>query len=183
MTESHEAFLQDIRAWVMLASSIPSTHVIPSDDTGVRPSLPYVTVGLTTYDVEVGTDEEIYEDDDGDLMVKAIGDRRATLSINAYGGQGADILALCHLSLSQPVVQRFLLEKSLGIQAMGGTQDLSALVDTRREKRFLKEFEITYAVELGQAEPETHFEELGMGIDLDSDPDFNDPINVTVEVD
>lgn len=180
----NESIIQDVRAWVLLATSLPAGKVIPVDDPGARPALPYLTVSLVTSDVEVGTDEELYElDDAGALRARVIGDRRATLSLNAYGLQGAELLALCHLSLSQPIVQRFLLAKKLGIQAMTGTQDISALVDTRREKRFIKDFEINYAIELNQVEFELALGQFSMGIELDGDPEFTEPLTVTVEVD
>lgn len=178
----YESLLQDVRAWVMLATSLPSEKVIPADDEGTRPALPYVTVNLTTYDIAVGSDETLYEvDDDDELRARAMGDRRTTVALNAYGRQGADLLALCGLSLSQPVVVRLLDEKKIGLQPLTGTQDISQLVDAVREKRFTRDFELTYGLELAQDEPEDALDTFGLSAELDADPDFTDPITVTVE--
>jgi hypothetical protein len=180
----YESLLQDVRAWVLLATSLPPDRVVPVDAAGTRRALPYITVGLTTYDIEVGTDETLYEVDDQDeLRARVSGDRRATVTLNAYGARGADLLGLCGLSLSMPIVQQFLEQKYIGLLPLTGTQDITQLVDTTREKRFFRDFELTYGIEHLQSEPVPAMDEFTMNTELDSDPDFNDPLTVTVEVD
>lgn len=182
MTDFHESLLQKVRDWVALATSLPDGRIIPDDDPGARAPLPYLTVGLSTIDIEEGTDETVYFEDDDELRAGVVADRRGTITINAFGRRGADLLALCHASLYQPMVKRFLEDRNIAIENSGGTQDVSQLVDGEREKRFVHDFDITYRFRVDQVEPEPHVETAEVEVETDADPEFSNPLEIDVEV-
>jgi hypothetical protein len=51
-----EQILQAIRAWLMAVTALTDAQVIPSDDKGPRPALPYVTVKVLAADIPIGRD-------------------------------------------------------------------------------------------------------------------------------
>lgn len=177
----YEDLMQAIRRWVMLSTSLPGERVIPADDPGTRPPMPYITVGFTTYDLELGTDEQrLSVSEDDELQVEVYGERQTSVSLNAYGRQGADLLALCHTSLSQPLAQRLLDKECVTLRAATATQDISALVDERIEKRFVKDFFATYAIQ-SSAQAMPHVEEVELDGALNSQT--HTPLPITLEVD
>lgn len=176
----NETILQAVRGWVQLATGLPSDRVIPADDAGVRPGLPYITVNLTTAGIGVGEDEEQFSGASGSLVSRVVGQRRATVTLNAYGRAGADLLEACQLTLRTPAVRAHLDAQRITVEDAGATMDVSELVDTRREKRFVKEFFLAYAVAApGEAIP--HMERFAGEFELDADPDPTDPLIVHVE--
>lgn len=180
MTATHESLLQAARAWVLLSTSLPAGQVIPAGDPGTRPPLPYITVALSTFDLEQGHDEQVLSVEAGKLKEAIRGDRRATLTLNAYGKRGADLLALCHVSLRQRVVQDHLDRARITLTPVGQTQDISHLVDTAIEKRFVKDFYLDYAFETGAVEIAS-LETFELEVEADDNPEFTNPITIHLE--
>lgn len=171
-----ESLLQDIMDWVELVTSLPHGRVIPVDDGGTRPALPYIDVKLMGLDNEIGSDETVYGVNSQDDLVAAVeGDREGTLTLNAYGRKGAELLAQCTASLRFPIVKRFMRDRKLAIRSAGATQDLSQLVADEREKRYAHDYFVGYSIRREQAEPEPHVE------NVEADIELNDS-NITVEV-
>lgn len=59
-TATEELILQGARAWLKATGSrggLTDAQVIPADDKGPRPSMPYLTLKLTASDIQVGEDE------------------------------------------------------------------------------------------------------------------------------
>lgn len=180
MTATHESLLQAARAWVLLATSLPTGQVIPTDDEGTRPPLPYITVALSMFDLEQGHDEQVLSVEAGKLKEAIRGDRRATLTLNAYGKRGADLLALCHVSLRQRVVQDHLDKARITLTPVGQTQDISHLVDTAIEKRFVKDFYLDYAfISVAQAVP--YLETFELEAEADDNVEFTNSFTVNLE--
>lgn len=180
MTSLHESLLQDVMDWVELATSLPRERVRPRDDASLRPPLPYITVAIIVMDIEVGTDEVRYFTRRNKLKVAVDAQRTATISLNAYGRRGADLLAQCQTSLSLPKVQRFLDERKITIRPNGGTQDISQLVDTEIEARFVRDFALEYRTRTFQRGSEPHVEEVEIAGELKSQT--HTPLPITLEV-
>jgi hypothetical protein len=53
---TREELLQAIRGWLMAGTSLTDLQVIPADDKGPRPALPYVTVKVLAADIPIGRD-------------------------------------------------------------------------------------------------------------------------------
>lgn len=231
-----ENILQACREWLKAsakAGGLTDSQVIPADDDGPRPPLPYLTVKLTTIDVSVGVDEDLpaladvltvtgggdgtsyavtvngeavtYDRADGATDAEAAtglaaaiaevehvsaeadeervivsarhgelttatadpnltleedaepvlgigGQRTAGLSVQGFGSATSDWLERAALRLRSPSIMEALDEAGLSVRAIGATSDLSRLLDTATEGRYLREFEIAYAV---RADPVT----------------------------
>jgi len=79
--------------WIVGVTGYSTAEVIPSDDTGPRPALPYITIGVLTYDTPIYlTDDVVLNFQDGALQESQRGARRATLSIQGYGKASAPAL-------------------------------------------------------------------------------------------
>lgn len=143
-----EDILQGIRTWLKASESLTNAQIIPSDDDGPRPPLPYLTVKVLTADAEIGHDEDIRALDGGGLpTIKARGERRATVSVQAYGTAAEAWLSTALLKRRLPSIQEILIGAGLTIEPLGPIRDISRLVDTSFEARFSLDLEVTYQLE------------------------------------
>lgn len=137
-----------VRGWLMAAVSpaLTNDQVIPADDKGTRPDLPYMTVKFTTLHQRMGEDEQGLEVvDEGERVELTItGARRAVLQVRGFGEEPGDWLAAAELALSDPQVLMGLAALNVGVRALGGLIDLAALIDTKIEARWSQDFELTY---------------------------------------
>jgi hypothetical protein len=185
---TRETLLQACRSWFKTALSpdVTDDNAIPADDKGPRPKLPYLTFKLTTADLSAGVDEQVNEIGalpDEFPTVRTRGTRRGTLSVQGFGADSAGWLEVATLRLRRPSIQAILDAAGLSVINQGGVTDISALLDTEIEPRFLREFELGYAVvdadtedlvEMKLVEAEITF------IDREGDPD---PLVTTIVVD
>ena len=88
-----------------------------------------------------------------DIPVVGVGgQRRATLEVQGFGA-GADAwLERMAVQLPTPAIVALHTAAGLSVRALGGMSDLAAMIDTSIEPRFMREFEITYAI---RTEPES----------------------------
>lgn len=261
MTTTAETILQACRAWLKAgakAGGLTDDQVIPADDDGPRPPIPYLTVKLTTLDLPVGVDEELpaladvltitgggdgtsyavtvngeavtYDRADGatdaeaatglaaaiaevehvaaeadaervivsarhgtlttstadvnlslDLADEPVlgigGQRTAGLSVQGFGSVTVDWLERAALRLRSPAIMEALDAAGLSVRAIGATSDLSRLLDTATEGRYLREFEIAYAV---RADPVTQIaaDLANVSITLERYSDAPDPYTI-----
>lgn len=139
--------LQAVRGWLKNAASLTDAQVIPADDRGPRPPLPYLTVKVLVADLQVGEDETRYGlDDDDDPTVTVHGTRRGTLSIQGFGAASEEWLVTARLALRLPATQAVLNAAGLTIVPMGAPRDISALLDTGIASRVVWDLEILYGV-------------------------------------
>ena len=145
---THQALIDAIRAWLLLALAASSPTVIEQDKVGVRAVLPYLVINIPAA-VTVGTDEEIMGLDGSGNPTRTIrGLRQATVSVDGFGTSTFDQLE--DLALSARTNASRALNTAAGIEVMdfGGITDVATLLDTQREKRFLREFQVQYEVTL-----------------------------------
>lgn len=112
-----------------------------------RPPKPYATHELITFDLERGSDDEVpgIAGGPGFEPTKQIrGERSATLSIQVFGAEGAGWLATAALRLRHDSILQLLRASGITINTDGGSTNLSTLLDTGFEDRFVREFEIVY---------------------------------------
>lgn len=137
-----------VRAWLVAAGAsggVPNAAraVIIADQDAVRPPLPYLTVKVILYDVQVGEDEDLV-DDEATPRWSARGQRTGTVSVNAYGTTAAGWLERAKLMLRAPSTHTILTAAGLTIRPVGGTNNLSALLDDATEARFQQDFAVDY---------------------------------------
>ena len=172
MTSIDDQILIGTRAWLIEATGLPGGQVIPADDPGTRPPLPYLTIQIITSDVPDAWEERSYSvnEDTGDLDGQIIGYRTGSIQVDGYGRGAIDHLTTARLKLRATPIRRILRAHNLSTRKEGGIQDVSQLVDDEIEKRFTCDFAVSYAVTLkdaieGAAVPMEKYE---------GDFDFND---------
>lgn len=178
-----EAILQATRAWLKAATGLPDEKVIPSDDKGPRPALPYLTVKVIVSDVPVGHDEQRRGlDGSGNPVVHILGQRRATLSIQGFGAATSESLAMANLKLLDPSTRDTLRIAGVSLRALGGLTDISRVVDTAFEARFLREYDVAYRISSAPVE-QVPLSEVSAELVIHdtADPeDDDDPLSVTL---
>lgn len=143
--------LQGIRTWLKATSAstaLTDYQVIPADDKGLRPTLPYLTVRVGPIG-RVGEEEAIHtENVDGDPVVNQLGLRRSIVSVNGYGEGAEEWLARAVLHLGTKAATDAL-DNGAGIVVVASFDptDLSALVDTEIEARVQQDFEVFFELE------------------------------------
>lgn len=175
--------LQAVRGWLQASSSLTDAQVIPADDRGPRPALPYVTVKVTTADVQVGEDEARYGLDDDDVPTVTVhGTRRGTVSIQGFGAASEEWLATARLALRLPTVQAVLNAAGLTVVPMGAPRDISAMLDTGIAARFAWDLEVLYGVS-SDPEQETEAAIATLTTTLERFPDDPDAFTTTTSID
>lgn len=149
MTTIIDQILIPVRRWIIAATGLPRDQVIPADDPGTRPPLPYITIRLLTQGVPAGTAETRRQGTSENVFAPYTG----SLQLDAYGPGSASFLSLCDMSLALSKIQEIIRKGDLAIHGTGSINDLSALVDDKIESRHQKDFYIAYSVEL--SEPDT----------------------------
>lgn len=171
---THEEIVQALRAWLMAANSLPDTKVVPAETKMVKVPKAYLTVKLSLNDVQTGEDEDVWEISGGGApTTKARGDRSGIASIQGIGAGSSAYLSTAKQSLRLPSIKALVDSKGLTIEPEGGIQDLSALLDTAFEERFLQEFAISYSRETAPEElVELVTTEVDMTLSSDVAPDY-----------
>jgi hypothetical protein len=139
--------LQAVRGWLKAASSLTDAQVIPADDIGPRPALPYLTVKVVVADLPVGEDETRYAlNGDDDPTVTVHGTRRGTVSVQGYGAAAEEWLVTARLALRLPTIQATLNTAGLTVVPIGAPRDVAVVLDTSFEARVVWDLEVLYDV-------------------------------------
>lgn len=114
-------------------TSVTKVPAIWAEQEGGKPERPYATLKLITGPVKInGRDDMVYVSE-GKFNLK--GDRRITCSINVFGLNAHDILALARDSLDDPRVVDSLFAKGLSIWDEGDPTDITLKLETHWETR------------------------------------------------
>lgn len=153
MTTIDDQILIAVRAWLKEATDLDGDQIVPADDSGTRPDLPYITVQIVSSDIPASWDEKIWSVNEvtGDLDQNIIGRRRGSVQLDGYGRGAYAQLSQAGLSLRLTPIRRLLRDRKLSVRKEGGIQDISQLVDDEIEKRFQRDFAISYAVTYAEA--------------------------------
>ena len=153
MVSLDDQILIAVRAWLKEAADLDGDQIVPADDSGTRPGLPYITVQIVSSDIPASWDEKIQKINEvtGDINENIIGRRRGSVQIDGYGRGAYGQLSQAGLSLRLTPIRRLLRDRKLSVRKEGGIQDVSQLVDDEIEKRFTRDFAISYAVTYAEA--------------------------------
>lgn len=143
---THESLLQAARTVIQTALSLTDNQIIVADDKGPRPDLPYLTVGLNTYDVPLSQDRQDWpESSGGDVDVASTGQREGTISLQGYGRGSSQWLTELPHRLHRRAVQAAMTTQGIDLQAPDtGVIRLGQLVETALEDRYSRDLRITY---------------------------------------
>lgn len=149
-----------IRAWLVLAGAnggipSPDSSVIYANQDAPRPALPYLTVRVFVYDVQVHEDESLIDDSDPPLW-RGRGQRTSTVSVNGYGIGADEWMERAVFMLRSPSVVASLNESGLAVRPVSGMNNLSGILDESTQVRFQRDFGVDYQ----RDSSETDVEEL-----------------------
>ena len=104
--------------------------------------------------------------------------------MQGFGSITSGWLEVATLRLQRDTIQRLLCDAGIAvIPPGGGVSDLSALVDTEIEPRYLREFEISYSVIDTDAEDLIEAERVEYDVTLEDQENDPDPLNITIGID
>lgn len=83
LPEPNESILQGVRAWLIAAAGLTTAQVIPGDDKGPRPPLPYLVVTVLTDDAPTGQDTR--QSVEGDTVTVDGGAEGDTYAVTVLG--------------------------------------------------------------------------------------------------
>ena len=144
-----------VRDWIKATASgsaLTDAQVIDGSVTSVRPPLPYIAVTLLVWDMPVGFDEFSRSESGANPTVAARGDRRATVSVQGFGATTADWIESAHRRLDLPTAEAIMAAAGLTLLPIGGSSQTPTVIDTGKEKRYLREYEVYYSF---TSDPET----------------------------
>lgn len=150
------------RTWFVqqaVQGGIPAAdgRVIFADEPGPRPPLPYVVVDVPVLDERLGRDEVVVDDSDPpQVSVRAF--RAGMVSLHAYGDGALTWLERAQATLQQPASQTTLTTEGLNLEPVGGTQNLTSLLETQNETYFRQDYQFTYQRLADPADAETGVE-------------------------
>lgn len=179
---TRDDILQAVREWFKLANSLTDAQIIPSNRPGDRPALPYLDVNVPLADVAVGVDESRLAINGSLEPIRTTkGVRSGTVTVRGFGNLTSTWLEDATLALEREDVIALLDTANVVVINRGGVTDISLLLDTQIERRFLREFEISYGVE-DTPEILIELETVEAVVTLESDvaPDLVVTIDITV---
>jgi len=135
---SRATIREAIRAWLIGAGA---TAVIFADQGALRPALPYLTVKVRLHDIPHGGDAIHYRDDD---TLLALGERRAAVTVQAFGETAIGELEEAVSRLPLPTAQDTLTTAGLTVEPVGGLLDLTRVIDEHPEPRASRDFDVLY---------------------------------------
>ena len=185
MPTNRETILQTFRTAfkTALSPTLTDQNCIPADDKGPRPSLPYITIKVTTAGIPVGTTEQLRGESGGLPTVKGRAHKRGLVLINGYGVDTSGWIEVFELRLVYDSIQRLFSDAGIAvIDRDGGTTDISALVDTQFEQRFLREFEISYSVVDAVAEDLVLATRAEVDLTLEDQENDPNPLTTTIVI-
>jgi hypothetical protein len=182
---THEDLLQASISWLKVGTQPPGGPPLTdqqiifarqtTDPPGERPAKPYLTVDLLLYDTPQGEDDEVPSVVGTDPSRIVRGLRAAQLSVQGFGLDTRDWLETAATRLRHDSIK--VLHQTLGItvDTDGGVTDLSALLDTGFEDRFVREFAMLYMLESAE-------ETMSEAATVETTATFTSPSGDLVEV-
>lgn len=182
---SREELIQGIRAWLQAAQATPLTdaQVIKADTSNVRPPIPYLTVRILAFDIVVGTDERRSGVDGGGIPTVSVrGQRRATVTVRAFGDLATDWLAEAKASLYRDAPAQILKDAGLAVNLLGsGQANIAAVLADETELRSTQDLDVAYTYESAE---DTGIElttfEMELTLESDVSPDLVVDIDIPV---
>ncbi|MFB6371624.1 MAG: LIC_12616 family protein [Bradymonadaceae bacterium] len=184
MSTVREQIFQGIREWIIKVNSLSTSgDVIHSQEDGPRPAKPYVEVKVRKANQPV-FDEHIPGEKNNNASHKTHAGRVANVTAQGYGAETDDWLEKAQLSLKNPKIRDFLGDNhGLTIRRLpNGIDDVTELVDTDFEPRFVIEFQAAYRLVTDEVETYVGANHLDMDLALD-DPMKDDTLNADFVVD
>lgn len=168
-----EDILIGVRRWLLAATGLTGSRIRPSNDPGVRPELPYLTIDVSLHDVPDGVPEVIRSlDGSGNITEQVQAPYTGTVEIAAFGPGASDLLGQADNFLYTSTAQALLRTAGLSVHATGGIVSLSQRVDDLIEDRKQRDYYVAYKTEFDT--PHTDPDTIASMDQFESDFEFDD---------
>lgn len=143
-----DQILAKVRGWLLEITDLTADQIVPADDSGPRPDLPYVTIQVLTSDILAAHAERSYEEDEvtGDLVESVRAHYTGSIQLDGYGRSAYDYIARAGRMLRSTQSVDYLRGEKITLRLTGGINDLSALVDDEIEARFQRDLFFGYTL-------------------------------------
>jgi hypothetical protein len=168
---ARETILQGVREWLKACATFPvaldNDEVIVYQAEGVRPTGAYLAVKVGPIGRE-GIEERVESLDGSDVpQSEYYGPKRAAVTVYGYGEDTNEwLLSAVDLLGSDTAFAELDDGVGVSLDALPGPVDISQVIDTAFEYRFVQELEATF---LHKSGPETHVELLTTATTTDLD--------------
>jgi len=184
---TREDIIQGVRSWIKASSDLTplsDAQVIKSEQDGPRPQIPYLTVGLTTFDIVVGSDDiRSGLDGSGIPTVSVRGQRRATATVQAFGDLATEWLTEAKSSIWKESAKAILKDAGLSVSILGsGQSNIAAVIADQTELRSTQDFDIAYTYNSNES-TSVQLDVFDLGLTLESEsPPGDFVINTSIQV-
>ena len=184
MTSTREQLIQGVRECVMLALTLTDSKVIPADDTGPRPALPYITVQVVGAGEILGR-ESVLSTSGANATSRQRAWRRTRATLRAYGPESDEYIELFTLRLARDDVYTESVTRGISLEPLGPAVNATLTRDTLREEVTVQDFDLLYQITDETAAQTTSAElaEVTVALTLDRGSDDPSPLSVDVAVD
>ncbi len=143
-----QAFREFAKAYALPGTPLTDDQVIPEDDDGGRPAIPYATVFAALHGVVTHHDELVHSISGGSAaQYVRQGERSGVIQFHSYGSASAGWHEDLTLALADPEVQRINNLAGLVVLApVSGRRSLPRMMNANRERHYVTEFPYTYRV-------------------------------------
>ena len=138
--------IQAVRTWLQTNDSLTDLQVIKADAKEARPPIPYLTVRLLTYDIKVGDDERRTGLDGADPVASVRGQRRGTVTVQAFGDTATEWLSDAKLALRLESIRAILFASGIAVNVIEGQGNIAAVIADQTELRASEDFDLAYTI-------------------------------------
>jgi len=173
---TREDIIQGVRSWIKASSDLTplsDAQVIKSEQDGPRPQIPYLTVGLTTFDIVVGSD---------DIRSGLDGSGIPTVSVRGQD-LATEWLTEAKSSIWKESAKAILKDAGLSVSILGsGQSNIAAVIADQTELRSTQDFDIAYTYNSNES-TSVQLDVFDLGLTLESEsPPGDFVINTSIQV-
>lgn len=135
---------------------LTNAQVIPEQDGGPRPPLPYLTVRVNDAGTQIGEADLVSDTDgSGNARTRARTWHRALCSVNGYGDEAGDWIRELVIKLQMPNTVAYTQGRNLTVRPVGPPRNLGAMIDTGFEPRWQQDLELDFGLLVSTADADT----------------------------
>jgi hypothetical protein len=145
-----------LRAWFLPATGLADAKVIWANQNGPRPLPPFATINPRVAIRRLGVYDEERLDPDAPGQIDRVGQRKLTISCNAYGPGAIDLLERAQEALDTNAARAAFASAGLAVSDRGEVRDLTKLLETQYEER--AQLDVVFALATASSEDAGYIE-------------------------
>lgn len=181
MTTTREYLIQAVREVAIALLTLTDAQVIPSDDAGPRPALPYLTVEVQSGGRILGH-ETVHGTSGANATARQRAWRVTTATVRGFGRDAEEWLELLTLRLGGQAALTATTAQGVTLSPAGPVLGVSVTRETTREEQSVLELDVTYQVTDATAETAGELQTVQVAATLDRYSGDPSPIETTATV-